>query len=855
MGILNNAMKKSILKVMERWPQIHFSGPKAGRSFADHLVKVAIIAHQIAQILQVEEILNDLDVFNTFYAALIHDTNKLLDGSLRRTALKDNIKELLTFLEVEDDRLLSPENLQKLQFYVALHQDSGPAGMKLLLRDKKDEIIYRVVKFADKFDNFKSADLSLQPSLKSSCERLLQEIVELSEGRFNYAKMFYHALKEFRGMLSEKIHDSLSELLQERFSCVAFARFVDGVVYLCPSDVIIETTFSDYPPPEYRKVTRYILSNVTVDKSVRDGLIQDLSEKLTNTFVSVNDAVVFKSTGIQLKKGIQELPLEKIVDKMLEIAESNQYNMLAVFIQGLSGYLTKVLDDRTLNIPEEEKDKALEDFKKMLKIDEDPFKVINVGGALDKKYNSIASSVPLDNEDIEDLAESFKRRFHDLHEKYVKDSQVKKAVLEFLERNLLINGLGGQSLKNMVETFENYGKYETTCSICGNSKDVIEIEEPETPSLKVQQFTNRMMPHKRSAPRRRVCPVCRIQMLATKRSEFKYSESSPLVLLLPTNYYPEDLIESMKEEMECWDSKEESKKGQRLPLLGVMFSKRLPKAVNFQNTISFQYPAGGFRKVSWQKVSTIAACFATYMISKLPVKVLVTTNLELLQDDIEFNEQIKVQDAGPLVKRILDQPRTWAHIFEYYQQGFLSAQMLFDLVNAPSNFHAAALIVVKEGEIRGRNREEIMLDIFKTLGGDRMEEMRSMAALARKWAFMRARDYRHISDHQFIKPFTDAVRALRKFNPGLGEDENDLKSLVFESVRRSLPEGSDDVQAVEFTESFISFLRKIGGNSLEKSKDVLLRDFAKYKNIFLGNVRLVNLQIKKERSSVRTEEN
>lgn len=836
MGILNNAMKKSILKVMERWPQIHSSGPKAGRSFADHLTKVAIVSCQVAKILQAKGVLDDQDVLNAFYAGLIHDTNKLLDDSLRRTALKDNIKELLTFLEVEDDRLLSRENLQKLQFYVALHQDSGPAGMKLLLRDKKDEIIYRVVKFADKFDNFNSADLSLQMSLKLSCEKLLREISEISEGRFNFTEIFYHVLREFRGVLSEEIHKFLSEIVQKRFGCIPIARFVDGMVYLCSSDL-------------------------SVDMSIRNVLIRDLSEQLARAVVSVDNAVEFRNTGIQLKKSLQELPLEKIVDKILELASNPNYekkyntSTIFIFVDGLITYFKKIMDNRSLDIPKEELEKVVREFMAMLRTDKNPFESINARGTLAKKYESIASFVPLSNENIDDLKNEFKRKFHDFHEKYVRDSQVEKAIQKFLEENLLINGIGEQNLASIVQAFKNYGKYETTCSICGNNGDVMKIETAETPSLVMQQFTNRMAPHRRSEPLRRVCSTCRIQMLATKRSEYSYSETSPLILLLPTNYYPEDLIEAMKEEAEFWNADAETEKNQNVSFLEFLFSKKLPKTVYFQNMFTFQYSVGGFRKASWQKVSTIASCFAAYVISKLPVKVLATTNLELLQDDIEFNEQIKVQDAGPLVKRILDNPRTWAHIFEYYQQGFLSAQMLFDLANSPSNLHAAALIVVKEGEIRGRNREEIMLDIFRTLGGDRMEEMKSMAVLARKWAFMRARDYRHISDHQFIKPFTDAVSALRKFNPGLGEDENDLKSLVFESVRRSLPEGSDDVQAEEFTENFISFLRKIGGNSLEKSKDVLLRDFAKYKNIFLGNVRLVNLQIKKERSTVRTEEN
>jgi len=616
MGTLNSTMKRSILKVMERWPHLHTSGPKVGRSFADHLTKVAIVSHQVAKILQAENVLSDLDVLNAFYAALIHDTNKLLDGSLRRTALKDNIKELLTFLEVEDERLLTSENLQKLQFYVALHQDSGPAGMKLLLRDKKDEIIYRVVKFADKFDNFNSADLSLQISLKLSCEKLLQEISELSEGRFEYTKLFYHSLKEFRGMLSEAIHKSLSEMIQEKFECIAIARFVDGVVYLCPS-------------------------NLPVDMDVRDSLIQELSKKLASELISVDNAVEFRNTGIQLKKGVEELPLEKVINKMLELASNTKYedryntSTIFIFIDGLITYIKRIAG----NVPKQEMVEALEDFQKILEAEKNPLEAINARGSLAQKYKSIADFVPLKNEDVEKVKESFIKRFHILHEKYVRNPQVKRVLQSFLRENFLLNGLGEQNLNEIVNAFENYGKYETTCSICGNSKDVMKIETAETPSLVIQQFTNRMSPHKRVEPLRRVCSVCRVQMLATKRSELRYSETSPIVLLLPTNYYPKDLVESMQEEVEemmSSNSKEKVQKTTNSSLLGTIFPKKLPK-INFGNTISFQNSIGGFGKTSWQKVATITACLVSYITTKLPVKVLVTTNLELLQDDIEFH--------------------------------------------------------------------------------------------------------------------------------------------------------------------------------------------------------------------------
>ncbi|MCD6239014.1 MAG: hypothetical protein J7K51_06795 [Thermotogae bacterium] len=832
MGTLTSAMKKSILKVMERWPDLHTSGPKSGRSYADHLVKVAVVSYQIARILQAQGVLNDLDVLNAFYAGLVHDTNKLMDDSLRRTATKDVIRELLLLLEVNDERLLSPENLQKLQFYIALHQDSGPAGMKLLMKNRKDEIIHRIVKFADKFDNFNSSDLSLQLSLKLSCEKLLQEIAELSERRFGYPRMLFHTLKEFRGMLSEKMHEFLVELIHKKLSCITIARFVDGAVYLCPQ-------------------------NIKVDEELRSDLIRELSERLTKFLVSPNEAVEFRNTGIQLKRGFRELPLQIVVDRMLEIASNPSYekkyqtSAVFIFIDGLITYMKAIRNDRTIKIPKRELSESLEKLKKMLKTDKNPLEERNTRGSLVLKYKSIAEFGQLSNDDLPNLRNDFIRNFHDLHERYVRMPRVKMTVEKFLKRNLLISELGRQKLDEMVEIFNNYGQYETTCSICGNTGDVLNIETAETPSLTVQQFTNRLTPHKRGEPRRMVCSICRLQMLATKRSKLKYSELSPLVLLLPTNYYPEDLLESMQEEAEAWnDSKDNEQNPKNSSFLGSIFQKKLPE-MNFRNWISFQFPASGFRKASWQKTATMAACFASYISKKIPVKVLVTTNLELLQDDIDFDERIKIQDAGPAVKRILGFPERWSRMYEYYQQGFLAAQLMFDLASTSSNLQAAALVIIKEGEFKGKNREEAMLDIFKLLGGDRMEEMKAMADLARRWAYTRSRDYRHISDHQFIKPFTDAVSALRKFNPKLGEDEDDLKSLVFEAVRRSLPEGTGDMQALEFVENFMKFLGKIS-DDLGRSKDVLLRDFAKYKNIFLGNVRLLNLEARREKLSTQS---
>jgi hypothetical protein len=128
-----------------------------------------------------------------------------------------------------------------------------------------------------------------------------------------------------------------------------------------------------------------------------------------------------------------------------------------------------------------------------------------------------------------------------------------------------------------------------------------------------------------------------------------------------------------------------------------------------------------------------------------------------------------------------------------------------------------------------------------------------MAEIAYKWAHTRA-DNSRVSDHQYLKPFADATTAAKQYNPKLGEDAKDLEALVFECVHRSLPEKGSWDDLKNFVDLFLSLLGKLGKDDLVSGREIFVRDFAKYRNIFLGNVRLIRYRKMMERKERKENE-
>jgi hypothetical protein len=785
--------------------KIHTSGPKTGRSLSSHLINVALVAHQIADILRTEGILNTEDAKLTFYSGLIHDMNKIEEKSLRRSITKENIKEVFKELEISEE--FDDENIEKIQLYSSLHQKTGPVGMELLIDNKKEEIIFRILRIADKIDLFNSADLRKEPGIVSRIEEELKEIRQISNGVFEYTKLSFHSIAELRGLLTETINENVAEYLYKNFEMIPIARFLDGTVYLAKED-----------------------SEINIDE-----LIEMISSEIAGKIVSPDVAVEFRTTGIQIKDAFVELPLEEIVEKIYSIsltpgrAEKYETNSVNIFVQGLRTYLKAI----EKNLPKNLRKETLKKFHELIRAKE-PLEKLPT--KLKECFKKISEIVSITDNDLDDLKEKFVSEFSDIHSKYVMNPILLNSLKKFLTNNLCVDFKSKVSIDEIAKPLETYGKYKTTCSICGESGEVQVIPTVETPSFTIQQFTNRLDAHKSAEPLRQVCNNCRLQMLVTKAQGFNYN-GQPFVVLLQENFYPQEFLDYLKEKVEESNENNQTsgKDKEEVPVISTLFGNRSkPKYISFGNYIQYRY-YGISSSLSKKKASTILAAYACKIREILPVKVLITANIHLLEDDVDFNGKINIQEADSAISKILEEPHKWAKVFDLYSSGSISPEDIFFIGQFSDDLSKLDYIV------KSISKEKVMVELFKTFGGDKMEEMKKMAEMASKWAYSRSKNRTNISDHQYIKPFNDAINALRKFDPHV-DTEEDLLAHVTEVVTHSLPNPDFFSESADFAKCFVEFVKKVGLGNFKKGRENIIQNFTKYKNIFLGNIKLSILE-------------
>lgn len=817
MIVQEEQMLKSIYELKKRLGEAkHESGSKAGRSIADHLTNVAFTSYLLAQYLYSRNVLDDRHVTLAFYAGLLHDMNKILSRSLRQSSSLEEIKEVLNSLGVSESDLFVQENLQIIQMCVSLHQETGLVGMELLFNreekfDKKVKILTKVIKFADKFDNFSNADLEKDRRLKESCESVLREIQTLSDGKFDRTTLFHVVLKEYRGMLTELIFEVLNDLLIEKHDLFPIARFPNGLVYLSKGDQREE-------PLEH---LIFELSQRFLD---HEGIARAIFQ----------DSVTFESTGVRLSSSAFEMELNRLIDKllMISISKKDKFNEKAIFIEGLQRICEELYRNGGSH-----RDSIKEKFKLLAGF--------NLGQksksqVLQEKYETISRLSPFVNssESLEDFAKRCVSELTDLYEK-----RSKRNLKTYLERYLTINlsvcgyNIVEQYTKEFVRSFRRYGPHKYTCSICGTSgeDEVVEAESAETPSLKVQMFTNRGPAHKRMDPKRHVCQYCRLQFLATKAKGLNYSDSQIVFVLLPENYYPDSFLRAMEEQVkkELNGTSNESSQPAMSDVIVSLFKKGKKKEqlkIIFGNMVYIPIPVSGNDLQKWKSLSAMAAISALRIRHRIPVRVLVTKDVQLLQDDIEFDENIWVKDAGVFAKKILLNRGVWRQFGEYLQDTNLR-DYLFEFLSQPTDLDVAAVVVKRWEDFKPM---AIAPSLFKIFGGDRVEEIRKMAELARRWAFRRSSESKP-TEYQYTKPFLDAIKSVRKFDPKT-EDEEVLEALIFESVSRSTDSQNE---AKEFADAFLSFLKRIGEGNLINGRETLILNYAKYRNLFLGTIKLL----------------
>jgi len=442
-------------------------------------------------------------------------------------------------------------------------------------------------------------------------------------------------------------------------------------------------------------------------------------------------------------------------------------------------------------------------------------------------------------------------------------STLRTALESWVERNLDLNGYCHEALDLEGIDPDRPAKNRTTCGVCGEQYPTDEIQSVEVPEhIKVQMFSNRLEPHKIKEPRHRVCPLCKMQYLLSKKMGYTFrGKLNPVAIyVFPDTFFPRELLREMEKAADALISpqeEEEPKTPQSIPEfcrylpIPSKINQKLYESVEWEFGSFFFYPFLAPFIKSGSEMTAFAAMYASFMTRSLPVRLLISEIPTLTESEMDTPETIHAPDLSSAFSSILVEQELWANVFELYLEKFIDPSFLVYLARKKGTETRLSEIMVEFKKDPKMNKR--LLKLFQEFGGEKMTHLKTMATLARLWALGRSNNWKSLTDHQFAKPFDDAVKALRSFNPET-ESTEDLQAEIVRRVTFSIEPDKKNWkldEVIAFADEFLQQVQEIGKGNFQAGREIFLKDWVKYRNIFLGNVYILSQQAfeKKQKES------
>ncbi|KLO24762.1 HD domain-containing protein [Marinitoga sp. 1155] len=776
--------KKVIVNVFKRFRKKHDSGPKKGIPFGVHFVNVGLIAFQIALLLEKMNYFNKSDVETVFLAGLFHDMNKIMDRSMRKGAMKDNIKIVL---KENLDWEVVDEKITILSEIIPLHSINNPLGSSLYISNKK-KVMAKIIQFADTLDLLKSANFEYEKKIVSKLEFYLKEIRRLVPD-FKYTEIIYHYISDFRGLLTNIIHE---KIMHEFSFSIPIARFVDGVIYLSRE--------KDYNP-----------------ELLYENMIKNVSEQVFNEIFDIDYTISVKNKSV--REGILNYTSDDAVDIIWQKFPENI----------------------------EELKNCLKSYLKEL-----------YGDSKSKKYKPIYDEferIFSQNKNVEEKKEELKILIENNKDLKKKVKTYKDELKKYLENRLVLYKLNSGN-KRKIFNMDNYGKYKTTCSICGSEFDVSESMKSEMPDgLKPQLFTNNYIANKLADPKRQICSICKLQFIANKKNRYIYKNDKKKItrnmyfLIIPYNFYPDELLEALEKELDQIKDKNKGnvKNARKLDLEEVEFfkeffgnSQKENEILNFKsmnmNSIIIYFKE--YTNSKSENESILKAYSEALLIQeKFPFKILITNYPQLFDEDIRFIDDLKIQNFSSKLSYINEEKLKKLYKLNLEIPGIfcsgkgkMKKDHFYEIMTQDSLTAFSVFIsrVFEEKMLRiGKNLLIIRKEIF---GGEVMDELKYMAEFAQE----KTKNLYKVSKHQVVKYFDILKEPLKKSDLKL-ENIEFLRNYLFSKLE-NLVSFTKKEELFEYADNFIKFVEKIGNGNFEIGKRKVLYNWKKYRDVFYGYV-------------------
>ncbi|MBT1247888.1 MULTISPECIES: hypothetical protein [unclassified Thermosipho (in: thermotogales)] len=775
---MNVNLRKFLIKILQNYPQKHTSGLKKGIPFSVHFANVGLIAYQISEILRKIGYFNLEDSHTVFIAAVIHDMNKITNTSMRTAAIRENIIKVLkeNFSENED---FWKDKIDTIQSIIPLHSVDNPVGSKLYI-SQKEKVMAKIIQFSDTFDLLDTANLEYDHNIYKKLLNILEEL-NYYVPEFKYKYLVYHYFNDYRGVLTNYITDEIINKFETTVLAVPIARFNDGVVYLCNKE----------------KYTPELLF---------EDIIIETPRKVFHKIFSLEYTLQKKGNEIYIREGIFNFPLNDALTHIISVVNDLKIpNKNEVLKKITEDYLKKYFGNKT---------------KKTMEIYEE----------FDLIFNSTKE------------IETIKEKLINLIKKYKTQRKIKNTYIDelkkYIETRLHLSNL--QKNNSSIFTINKYGKKpKEVCSICGSEFEVSEAMSAELPrGIKPQLFSNILPANKTMDPKRNICSICKLQFIANKNKNYSANEKNVYYVLIPYNYFPNELIHEIQEEYKSIKSnstKENKSKDYEniLSMLGIESNTIEDGLFDYTNiNIPIINPIRYKNSKKYSETVFIAYAKALYIQKNFPVKILITGYPQLLDEDIRFSEEILIQDLSFKLKKTSS--KRILKLYEIFRNNpknfFANKNNYFYKISTSEPLTAFSTYITKVFETK--KDKKVILNIFEALfGGEKMEYAKKISEFILK----QQENIFNASKHQIVKYFDVCKEVLKKFEPQI-ESEEDLKAQLFSRIENLVNKPIKKEEIMNYIDNFVEFVKELENKNLDKGRKKLLLNWKKYRDLIYGYV-------------------
>ncbi|MEH2035782.1 MAG: type I-D CRISPR-associated protein Cas10d/Csc3 [Nostoc sp.] len=561
--ILTQFIEEVANKGLQQYQQIIQWGGHKGQSLYNHVVSGVFLIHSLQKILQLSE--DELKVITIAFC--IHDLNKSYGGtetSYGKIAVPENVIKEIEKVGYDSFFANWREYIEDITEIIRGH--SGHNSVRGDSIDRRSDNtrfgkgrlieLCKIIRAAD------VADLSQNYSERKHKEDFLSHINSFTLQQY---RIIAHQVSEQRGILTNIIHNQVTEFLENKFQAISVFLYPQGTYYLVSTNANLNLDESEL---------------LTIGRSVEQKITQMKSEEWSKFIENRNQGIKIKKEIINLKISYSEIfgYINTLIQRKQYKLDDKEQELRKKLKDKNSESIIKNWIEQVRILPNSQdlmrlgellrtfyiflSDHCKKSMPKSPKGNNDPwlyiYQILHIPNSeqyeiLDARYYRayvVAKNISINYNELLDFIIEQSNKLVSIKEKNTTDNisgNKINPVCSYVRDNLTFD-FGNFSIPKFAEYLSNYCQKNHQQSCYASSPHITSKWEsgyvPE--GIKVQQFSNRLSGGSQSEPKRYIDPVVQ-QQFSIEKLNYKSGGDKFLYLhIMPYSFMTAPFIESMK---------------------------------------------------------------------------------------------------------------------------------------------------------------------------------------------------------------------------------------------------------------------------------------------------------------------